>query len=116
MSDEALSYAEQILLEPYPEKVASVPAGGFASAAEAAEAAAAAGLPLPLSWPVDLRPTAQPLNPAPAGTDTLARADERHHREGLSGRRCASRDSMQKIWRLHNGCQRSSRLGNHCVF
>lgn len=73
MSDKALSYAEQIRLEYDPERVASVPAGGFASAAEAAEAAAAAGLPLPLSWPVDLRPTAQPLNPAPAETDSLAR-------------------------------------------
>jgi hypothetical protein len=73
MSDKALSYAEEIRLEYDPEKLAPAPAGGFASAAEAAEAAASAGLPLPLPCPGGLAPTAQPLTPAPAETDSLAR-------------------------------------------
>jgi nucleoside phosphorylase len=73
MSDKPLSYAEETRLKYDPEKVASAPPGGFASAAEAAQAAAAAGLPQPVPWPEALIPTAQPLTPAPAETDSLVR-------------------------------------------
>jgi len=73
MTDTPLSYAEEVRLKYDPEKAAIAPAGGFASAAEAAQAASAAGLPQPVPWPAGLTPTAQPLNPAPADTDSLAR-------------------------------------------
>lgn len=71
--DKPLTYAEEIRLKYDPEKAAAPPAGGFASAAEAAQAAEAAGLPKPVSWPAGLGPTAAPLDPAPAETDSLAR-------------------------------------------
>ncbi len=73
MAVKTLSYAEETRLKYDPEKAAAPPAGRFASAAEAARAAAAAGLPEPVPWPKGLAPTAQPLNPAPAETDSLSR-------------------------------------------
>jgi nucleoside phosphorylase len=68
MAPTRLSYAEDIRLNYDPEK--ALPTTGFATAAAAN---AAAGLPQPVSWPANLKPTAIPLQPVPAETDSLAR-------------------------------------------
>jgi len=73
MADKPLSYAEETRLKYDPERAATPPPRGFASEAEAVQAAAGAGLPLPVPWPAGLAPIAQPLNPAPAEADSLAR-------------------------------------------
>ena len=67
MAPTRLSYAENIYLNYDPEK--ALPKTGLITAA----ARAAAGLPDSVPWPDNLKPTAAPLNPPPAETDSLAR-------------------------------------------
>ena len=69
MAPHTLSYAEDIRLNYDPEH----PAARFGAPAVPPAGGTASGLPHPVPWPAALTPKPQPLSPAPAETDSLAR-------------------------------------------